>query len=67
MNKTDTYTNTHPDTMYPVSYTRPETQNFFWSGSTYKRETPKIGHNQQCPCGSGKKYKKCCGGNNDQI
>ena len=22
---------------------------------------PKIGRNQPCPCGSGKKYKKCCG------
>ena len=26
-----------------------------------KRETPKIGRNEPCPCGSGKKYKKCCG------
>jgi hypothetical protein len=25
--------------------------------------TPKIGRNEQCPCGSGKKYKKCCGKN----
>lgn len=25
------------------------------------RETPKIGRNEDCPCGSGKKYKKCCG------
>ncbi len=24
----------------------------------------KIGRNSQCPCGSGKKYKKCCGGIN---
>ena len=24
------------------------------------RNTPKIGRNQLCPCGSGKKYKKCC-------
>ena len=22
---------------------------------------PKIGRNDPCPCGSGKKYKKCCG------
>jgi preprotein translocase subunit SecA len=28
---------------------------------TYKRETPKVGRNDPCPCGSGKKYKKCCG------
>lgn len=27
----------------------------------YVRETPKIGRNEPCPCGSGKKYKKCCG------
>ena len=27
----------------------------------YRRETPKIGRNDPCPCGSGKKYKKCCG------
>ena len=25
------------------------------------REEPKIGRNDDCPCGSGKKYKKCCG------
>lgn len=23
---------------------------------------PKVGRNEPCPCGSGKKYKKCCGG-----
>ena len=23
----------------------------------------KIGRNEPCPCGSGKKYKKCCGAN----
>jgi len=26
-----------------------------------KRATPKVGRNDPCPCGSGKKYKKCCG------
>lgn len=31
-------------------------------GTTYRREQPKIGRNDPCPCGSGKKYKKCCGG-----
>ncbi len=29
--------------------------------TTYKRESPKVGRNDPCPCGSGKKYKKCCG------
>lgn len=27
---------------------------------TYVREEPKTGRNDPCPCGSGKKYKKCC-------
>ncbi len=26
-----------------------------------KRESRKVGRNDPCPCGSGKKYKKCCG------
>jgi len=26
----------------------------------FKRDTPKVGRNAPCPCGSGKKYKKCC-------
>ena len=30
-------------------------------GVTYRREAPKVGRNDPCPCGSGKKYKKCCG------
>ncbi len=28
---------------------------------TYRRSAPKVGRNDPCPCGSGKKYKKCCG------
>ncbi len=28
---------------------------------TVKRDAPKVGRNDDCPCGSGKKYKKCCG------
>ena len=28
--------------------------------STVQRQTPRIGRNEPCPCGSGKKYKKCC-------
>lgn len=28
---------------------------------TVVRENPKIGRNDPCSCGSGKKYKKCCG------
>ena len=26
-----------------------------------QKKIPKVGRNSPCPCGSGKKYKKCCG------
>jgi len=38
--------------LHPQSYEPP---------TPYVREGPKIGRNDPCPCGSGKKYKKCCG------
>ncbi|MBQ5673856.1 MAG: SEC-C domain-containing protein, partial [Lachnospiraceae bacterium] len=31
------------------------------SPEPYRRTEAKIGRNDPCPCGSGKKYKKCCG------
>jgi SEC-C motif-containing protein len=38
---------------------------FFKSGrvltDTVVRSAPKVGRNEPCPCGSGKKYKHCCG------
>ena len=37
----------------------------FWrnkrTGGSVKREEPKSGRNDPCPCGSGRKYKQCCG------
>jgi uncharacterized protein len=37
----------------------------FWvakrGAGTVRREVPKVGRNDPCPCGSGKKYKQCCG------
>ena len=33
------------------------------SNKTLKRHQPKVGRNDTCPCGSGKKYKQCCGKN----
>ncbi len=40
------------------------TVSYLYDGEeTYKRMQPKIGRNDPCPCGSGKKYKKCCGKN----
>jgi uncharacterized protein len=29
--------------------------------STVRRDAPKVGRNEPCPCGSGRKYKQCCG------
>lgn len=48
---------------------KPKEQNLTFSGSgdapaakkPMKRESEKVGRNAPCPCGSGKKYKKCCG------
>jgi SEC-C motif-containing protein len=39
---------------------------YFVDGETpkaqpYRRPSPKVGMNDPCPCGSGKKFKKCCG------
>jgi uncharacterized protein len=31
------------------------------SVTTFRRTTPKVGRNELCPCGSGKKFKHCCG------
>lgn len=35
-------------------------QNFFGSNVPYTKSESKINRNDPCPCGSGKKYKKCC-------
>ncbi len=47
---------------------KPKDQKLIFSGGDesvskkpVKREEGKIGRNDPCPCGSGKKYKKCCG------
>jgi len=37
----------------------------FWAAKrgtkTIRRDEPKVGRNDPCPCGSGKKFKQCCG------
>jgi preprotein translocase subunit SecA len=51
------------------SIQRKQEQNLVYSGSgseetkkePLKRDRDKVGRNDPCPCGSGKKYKKCCG------
>ncbi len=32
-----------------------------WAADPVRREELTVGRNDQCPCGSGRKYKKCCG------
>jgi preprotein translocase subunit SecA len=36
-------------------------EDYCFQPEPYRRPEPKIGRNEPCPCGSGKKYKKCCG------
>ncbi|HVI51438.1 MAG TPA: YchJ family protein [Candidatus Sulfotelmatobacter sp.] len=56
-----------------MDQTHHETGNFRREGATWVyvdgkvhnkplvRSQPKVGRNEPCPCGSGKKYKQCCG------
>ena len=49
-----------------ASFTRDGDRWFYADGDMVKaqpvvREAPKVGRNEPCPCGSGKKFKKCCG------
>ena len=49
-----------------AEFKKVEDQWYFWDGKMVDlkpvvREEPKIGRNDPCTCGSGKKYKKCCG------
>ncbi len=43
---------------------RPAQMNYSHGGEgerqPVKKEAKKVGRNDPCPCGSGKKYKKCC-------
>lgn len=36
-------------------------------GTTYMRVFHRVGRNEPCPCGSGKKHKKCCGDKFNEI
>ena len=46
-------------------FVRRENRWFYLDGEheteTVRNESPKVGRNDPCPCGSGKKFKKCCG------
>jgi len=53
--------------MKRVEVAKPVSEGFAGGEATKKvnkpivNKTPKVGRNDPCPCGSGKKYKKCCG------
>ncbi len=54
--------------MHKPYYVRDTVEEMSWwacfnEPETYVREQPKVGRNDPCPCGSGKKFKKCCGAN----
>lgn len=58
----------HTVTQYEVSQFRRENGHWLYVSGTVSavpppRQGAKIGRNDPCPCGSGKKYKKCCGTN----
>lgn len=36
------------------------------AGTPFRRTAPKVGRNDPCPCGSGRKFKLCCGKTNGQ-
>ena len=44
-------------------FVRQEGRWFYLNGHEppQRRELPKVGRNDPCPCGSGRKFKKCCG------
>ncbi|MDG6774045.1 preprotein translocase subunit SecA [Thiomicrorhabdus sp. ZW0627] len=44
-----------------VSKSDAESEDEAGGDQTFRREMPKVGRNDPCPCGSGKKYKQCCG------
>lgn len=39
----------------------PNYQDPFYSVPQYRRSSPKVQRNEPCTCGSGKKFKQCCG------
>jgi uncharacterized protein len=48
-----------------ATYDRTEPPQTQFSADPYVRPEAKVGRNDPCPCGSGKKFKKCCGAASD--
>ena len=45
----------------PMSAAVPASAGYEPPVGTIRHESPRVGRNDPCPCGSGKKFKKCCG------
>lgn len=48
------------DYIYDHTTTEEPCLDFVPPVSQYVRDTPKVGRNSPCPCGSRRKYKRCC-------
>ena len=42
------------------AFTEKDSSSILWETSSTKPKSEKVGRNDPCPCGSGKKYKRCC-------
>jgi uncharacterized protein len=46
---------------------REDPRDFGTRSDPLQRATPKVGRNEPCPCGSGKKFKRCCGSHSTSV
>lgn len=52
------------DALYDVVKAVFEIKDLLLPNKPIRRDEPRVGRNDPCPCGSGRKYKQCCGKNN---
>jgi hypothetical protein len=50
-----------PEVQVPLPPPPPSAPTNYVAPKPFIRDQPKVGRNDPCPCGSGKKHKKCCG------
>ncbi len=60
-NRTQNLEATHPEAAGMADRAKQQGESSAEGESTFRRESPKVGRNDPCTCGSGKKYKQCCG------
>jgi preprotein translocase subunit SecA len=59
--KLDKLEKENPEEYEDLGLELPEEDDDYEVQQPYRRDENKVGRNDPCPCGSGKKYKKCCG------